>query len=65
MNFIKKIENDFKNLKFSEKSIFLGLIFGLMFWITLDSILLGISLGIIMMVAFNEEEKKSKGKNKK
>jgi hypothetical protein len=29
-----------------------------MFWLTLDSIPLGISLGIIMMVAFEEEEKK-------
>ena len=50
------------HLKFSDKSIMLGLIFGTMFWLTLKSVALGIALGFVFMIAFNEEEKKGKKK---
>lgn len=54
----KKVKKEFKELNLSKNSIALGLVFGLMFGITLKSIALGISLGFIMMIAFNEEERR-------
>ncbi len=58
MKIIKNIEEEFKSLNFSNEALSLGLVFGVMFWLTLDSIILGISLGFIFMIAFSEEEAK-------
>ncbi len=68
MKFIKNIKNkikkDFKEVNLSEKSIGLGLVFGVMFWLVFDSIAMGIGLGVAMMFAFNEEEKRKNNKKK-
>jgi len=47
------------------KPIAVGIVFGVMFWLALNSILLGIMMGILFAVGMKEEEKRKKKVSKK
>jgi hypothetical protein len=50
---------DLRNKKI-EEPVFVGFLFGIMFWFILDSIILGVTLGFIFAIALKEEEKRRK-----
>ena len=53
----KNYKADFKEI-LSSKPVGLGIVFGLMFWLVLDNIALGVALGFVMYIVFNQESKK-------
>ena len=48
-----------------DKPVAVGIVFGVMFWLALDSILLGVMMGILFAVGMKKEEERQKKISKK